>query len=550
MSPLRFPLRTTFACALALLLVACDFAGIQSDLEDATTVRLTVPAPPAEFAVTVIDATTQRPIDGEVRLTIAGDDAALVVDPLFFDPIDEVTTESGTVALALPDGTEVSADAPVRFEVIVRADGYVTTGRSIAVRSTGADVFEVRMLPLSGQAPEGVTVTANTGAGVVNSQGQLRETITITTPADPQTRARATVTIPAGVVIEDARGRALRGDLDVTVAYYSPQSSEAMALFPGGFDDLPVTRADGSTARGGTMQTVGFVSIDIFDEAGRRAEQFSAPLVVTMDVPADMINPNTGAPVAAGDVVPVWTYDEITGRWAEESSFVATEGGFLVGAPSEVGLVPLNFAVDHLSNKAGAWYNSAAACTDGAELVLTNRNHLPVRAVITVPGYGYANTVHMLSDTLRLDGFPSNIPSANVAFYFEDGSVGSVTVDNPCGARVEAELSNVPSDRVTAEFLSNVVCSSENVTTLPSLLIQAKRVGVTQPSYLRVENGELTVSGVLMGAEYEVAVDYKTQNDTYERYEHRFVAEGELNAEGRVRIVQDFIDIEQICERL
>ncbi|MEL6611262.1 MAG: hypothetical protein AAFQ53_04140 [Bacteroidota bacterium] len=320
-----------------------------------------------------------------------------------------------------------------------------------------------------------------------------------------------------------------------------------MALFPGGFDDLPVTRADGSTARGGTMQTVGFVSIDIFDEAGRRAEQFSAPLDVTMDVPADMINPNTGAPVAPGDVIPVWTYDEITGRWAEESSFVATEGGFLVGAPSEAGLVPLNFAVDHLSNKAGAWYNSAAACTDGAELVLTNRNHLPVRAVITVPGYGYANTIHMLSDTLRLDGFPSNIPSANVAFYFEDGSVGSVTVDNPCGARVEAELSNVPSDRVTAEFLSNVVCSSENVTTLPSLLIQAKRVGVTQPSYLRVENGELTVSGVLMGAEYEVAVDYKTQNDTYERYEHRFVAEGELNAEGRVLIVQDFIDIEQIC---
>ncbi|MEO1728356.1 MAG: hypothetical protein AAFR95_15145, partial [Bacteroidota bacterium] len=95
MSSLRFPLRTTFACALALLLAACDFAGIQSDLEDATTVRLTVPAPPAEFAVTVIDATTQRPIDGEVRLTIAGDDAALVVDPLFFDPIDEVTTESG-----------------------------------------------------------------------------------------------------------------------------------------------------------------------------------------------------------------------------------------------------------------------------------------------------------------------------------------------------------------------------------------------------------------------------------------------------------------------
>ncbi|MEM6783087.1 MAG: hypothetical protein AAF624_05060 [Bacteroidota bacterium] len=551
MSPLRLPLNTAFACALALLVAACDFAGIQSDLEDATTVRLTVPAPPAEFAVTVIDATTQRPVNGEVSLTIAGDDAALIVDPLFYDPIEAVTTASGTIALALPDGTEVSADAPVRFDVIVRADGYITTGRSISIRSTGADVFEVRMLPLSGEAPEGVSVAADADAGSTTNQGTLREPVTITTPTDNQTQARATVTIPEGVTITDAQGRALRGDLTATVAYYSPQSPEAMALFPGGFDDLAVTRADGSTARGGALQTVGFVSIDIFDEAGRRAEQFSAPLDVTMDVPAGMINPETGAPVAAGDQIPVWTYDEITGRWTEEGSFTAPGGGFIVGEPTQDGLIPLAFSVDHLSNKAGGWYDTAAAaCTDGAELVLTNRNDLPVRAVITVPGYSFNRTIHMLSDTLRLDGFPSNIPSANVAFFFEDGSLGSIAVDNPCGARVEAELTNVPSDRVTAEFLSNVVCSSQNVTTLPSILIQANRVGVTQPSYLRVENGELTVSGVMMGAEYEVAVDYKTQNDTYQRYEHSFVAEGEVDANGHVRIVQDFIDIQEVCARL
>ncbi|MEM8600651.1 MAG: hypothetical protein AAGF99_12085 [Bacteroidota bacterium] len=551
MSPLRFSLKTTFVCALALLVAACDLAGIQSDLEDATTVRLNVPAAPAEFAVTVIDATTQRPVSGEVSLTIAGDDAALIVDPLFYDPIEEVTTGSGTVALALPDGTEVSPDAPVRFDVIVRADGYITTGRSIAIRSTGVDVFEVRMLPLSGDAPEGVSVAAETEAGSTTNQGRLRETITITTPADAQTQARATVTIPADVTITDARGRVLRGALSATVAYYSPQSSEAMALFPGGFDDLAVTRADGSTARGGALQTVGFVSIDLFDEAGRRAEQFSAPLDVTMDVPAGLINPETGAPVAAGDRIPVWTYDEITGRWTEEGSFTAPGGSFVFGESTQAGLIPLGFSVDHLSNKAGGWYDTnAAACTEGAELVLTNRNHLPVRAVITAPGYSFNRTVHMLDDTLRLDGFPSNIPSANVAFFFEDGSLGSITVDNPCGARVEAALTNVPTDRVTAEFISNVVCTSRNVTTLPSILIQANRAGVTQPSYLRVENGALTVSGLMMGAEYEVAVDYKTLDDTFQRYEHRFIAEGEVDQDGKVRIVQDFVDIQEVCARL
>ncbi|HEU0300929.1 MAG TPA: hypothetical protein VFR37_15815, partial [Longimicrobium sp.] len=97
--------RLLVAGGIALVLGSCDKGPTRDD--GATTV--VVDNATSFFAVQVSDARTGRPLDGaQVKLRIAGADASRVID-VAGDPVTQLTTEHGFMALGLTGAVPTTA---------------------------------------------------------------------------------------------------------------------------------------------------------------------------------------------------------------------------------------------------------------------------------------------------------------------------------------------------------------------------------------------------------------------------------------------------------
>ena len=547
-------LRLAFAfIAASLCIVGCDVSNIADDIEEALEVKVNLPGTEVDLVVQILDASTGDLIDTPVNVRLEGEDAALIIDPLFFEPIQNTTTEVGVVNLAVTTENVPTEDNPLRINVVVSADGYVTTGKALLVVGEEANVFEIRMISLTSAPPSGVALTSQS-SGQTDSQGAITTDVTVTTPAEAQTGATASISIPAGTVIRDANNQPLQGALTATVAYYSPQDAEALTSFPGGLDGITVQRADGTTENDGAFISGGFVSIDIFDGAGRRAENFSNNVDITVDVPPGLINPTTGQPVQSGDVVPIWSYDEDTGNWTEEGQFTASkngEHGFLIGEPNAQGNLPVKFQVNHLSYKNIDWFDGAnGTCRfrdGGLRINLSNAPGITIRARITAPGLGYAKTAYVRDNFLTLYNFSRAATSMRVEFFLGNTSLGFITVTDPCGKTESFTLSNLPTF-VTVNLNVSVVCSGQNITALPTVWLRVRKQGESSWQWLRIVNGRLTQSGLEQGATYDVIV-YYLDNGTWQTQSETVTVAGTAVG-GVITLNRSFVDNAEICNRL
>ncbi|MEM1096183.1 MAG: hypothetical protein AAGJ10_16415 [Bacteroidota bacterium] len=539
--------------AASLIIVGCDVSNLADDIEDALDVKVSLPGTEVDLVVQILDATTGDLIEEPVNVRLEGEDAALIIDPLFFEPIQNTTTEVGVVNLAVASESVPTEADPLRINVVVSSDGYVTTGQSLLIVGEEANVFEIRMISLTSAPPSGVALTSQS-SGQTDNQGAITSDVTVTTPAESQTGATASISIPAGTVIRDVNNQPLQGALTATVAYFSPQDGDALTSFPGGFDGITVQRADGSTENDGAFITGGFVSFDIFDGAGRRAENFSNNVSITVDVPPGLTNPTTGQPVQSGDIVPIWSYDEETGNWAEEGQFTASkngEQGFLIGEPNARGNLPVKFEVNHLSYKNIDWFDSASGTCrfrdGGLRINLSNFPGITVTARITAPGLGYAKTAYVTDNFLTLYNFSRAATSITVQFFLGNTSLGSTTVSDPCGQTTSFTLQGLPTF-VSVDLSVNVVCSSQEITALPTVWLRVRKQGERNWQWLRIENGRLQQSGLEQGAIYDVIV-YYLDNGRWQTQSETITVEG-TPVNGVISISRSFVDNAEICSRL
>lgn len=167
--------------AVSLIIVGCDVSNLADDIEDALEVRVSLPGTEVDLVVQVLDAATGELIEAPVNVRLEGEDAALIIDPLFFEPVQSTTTEVGVVNLAVATESVPSEADPLRVNVVVSSSGYVTTGRSLLLVGEEANVFEIRMISLAGPTPSGVALTTQP-SGQTDTQGAITSDVTVTTP--------------------------------------------------------------------------------------------------------------------------------------------------------------------------------------------------------------------------------------------------------------------------------------------------------------------------------------------------------------------------------
>lgn len=310
-----------------------------------------------QVGVTMLDAKTGEQIKtGNPNVKIEGRDKNLVMD---ISGRDNIKVVDGLASLTLRSAANPNTASPIRFTVIGKADGYLSTSQSLTVNEHGSYSVVLRLVKLD-NLPPGVSGNIGSTDIVTANNGAVLQEVTVTAPVVITTGTSASLTIREGTVITDANGNPLSGTINTTFVYFTNQDDEAMQSFPGGFNNTVIMN-DGSEADV-TFFTAGFIAITMTDNSGLSAKYFDPPLELYMEIPAETTNHEDDL-IEQGMEIPLWSYEESTGVWQQEPENAVVQ-------QSSRGVFYTMFEVDHLS-----WWNLdwfINSCYIGATVIINS----------------------------------------------------------------------------------------------------------------------------------------------------------------------------------
>ncbi|HDQ45804.1 MAG TPA: hypothetical protein ENN17_09960, partial [bacterium] len=103
-------------------------------------------------AVEVTDPRTQEYVPGEVTIRIEGPDRAFVVDETG-KSLRTLTTSTGIVSFAISDEITPTPENPVSLFLVVEADGYLTTGKTVLIQDTERQAVTVHLVSVQDPPP-------------------------------------------------------------------------------------------------------------------------------------------------------------------------------------------------------------------------------------------------------------------------------------------------------------------------------------------------------------------------------------------------------------
>ncbi|MFC1607927.1 hypothetical protein ACFL47_08150 [Candidatus Latescibacterota bacterium] len=385
----------------------------------------------AVVAIEVIDSSTGSQValdEGLLYMTLKGQDKGAVTD-MTEKSQTEFSASTGYFHFAIAQGWDVSPESPIKLTVVINSDKYIPTSRSIEITSTQGETYTISLMRID-DTPEGVTSTV-TSEGTTSDTGEVAETIEIVAEPESETGTQVTVTVTEGTVIKDEEGVVLQGDLTTSVTQFTAQTEESLSAFPGGFVAQVVLTEEETEEV--IFTTAGFISLEITDEEGNKAKTFDKPVDITIQIPGDIQNPETGTAIKNGDTVPIWYYDEEKARWVHEGDSNAI-------GPDANGNYSLPFAVTHLSYWSGGWIATVTECETGL-LVHVVGGFAAVDIKVKKQGDGSYFTsleknLSWLEPSLRLPASLHGTPVTIEAWYGKD-MVGTLDVDYLCDAEVD-----------------------------------------------------------------------------------------------------------------
>lgn len=450
--------------------------------------------------------------DASVKVKITGPDKEGVMDITGLQNTDmQYASQRGMLGLALiPEAAYTPSESrPVVFNIVTEMSGYLTTSQKITVVSEGRNQFRINMVRLD-NPPRGVTVKRETGVTTA-IDGRIQDPAAVSTPT-----GKATIEIPADIVMRDSGGNPLSGSINVDVVHFDNTSDEALAAFPGGL--MPtVTRTDGSVADG-MFYSAGFLAIEITDASGRHATTFENGTVrMEAVVSPETFNPETNEPVAAGDIVPVWSYDENTGEWTEEGvSTMQNVNGQLVA----------DFELTHLSYYNFDWFYGAY-CYQGAAFQFVADN--PISGCYVMEGAMYRQDdnaflmyIYMWvcpDEPVYTSYAPSGIP---VKIVWNESNYPNITIapssqptlisDLCGGGPIQVAVLNNTSNTTTVTIDVEAYCANEpDVIIRPSFSAWYRPISNWNWNPVTMENGYAEIMGVEIGNTYIVGIYYDNQ---------------------------------------
>jgi len=302
------------------------------------------------------------------------------------------------------------------IKVSVKKDGYLDTGLQIDSVDLNATLSRtIKMVPIAlellpeGVALEQVDVSDKITNGYTNIEVVLKVDNNVTDDTNT-TVAKTTVTIPANTQLLDENNNTLTSALKATVVTFSAdENASSLDTFPGGFQvrvaDVPESNSSDTNI---TFQSAGFVSVQLKDKEGNKVKHFSGEGVkIAMEVPKGTFNPETNATIKIGDEVPIWYYNEDTGKWGYEEMGKVQD----IGKDDVWGVA---FKATHLTYFNLDWHRGTV-CQTHVDIVNENgdKNIMKGTSVgikLLYDGYSRSSYVKAKDGYFDINNVPKNLP--------------------------------------------------------------------------------------------------------------------------------------------
>jgi len=405
-----------------------------------------------------------------VTVTITGPDAEYIYN---LDGYKQFTLNDGLLGLGVHPKHEPTETDPVTFSVRLSGEGYVTQVIPVQITSGQHSGLHAISLLRPDAAPPGVTVYRPSAA---LEDGQLAETLTISTPLTGPSEQAAQITLPAGTQFLDENGKPLQGgQLSAQIINVDTDKEEALSIFPGGqLATTGVYPAGSNAPVSGVFNPAAVTSIEFFVD-GQPVRRFSQPIVVSQQIGSDFQHGITGLPVQAGDVLDVYSYTLADARWVYEREAVVSQAD---------GQLYATFEIDHLS-----WYlngNFTTSCPEPTTVTLqaswfdANITYpLTVEAVMAGKVVQrFTASVNTNNNSLRFNDLPADGVSIRV---MDDR--GAVLAEQPlagCGGTTAINLADpetVADPTVTLQLYVRCPGQKEVVDVIPTFYLYYRQRG-------------------------------------------------------------------------
>lgn len=353
-------------------------------------------------AVKFYDAATPGVAPTNINLTITGPDAQSIYEISGYKQFNVV---DGVISLGLLPAAAPTEGKPATFVINAEADGYLPVRIPVTIlQGQASKLVTVSMVNLD-NPPPGVTVVQKATTLSGNAIGTAES---IETPTGTASDVSTAIELPAGTTFSDASGNQISGaTLNTTVVHFNTREAASLNAFPGsGFHSDDITDEGGNKVSG-IFRTAGFCNIDM-SLSNTEVRTFSQPVTLRIGVSSDQVNPRTGAPFAAGDQIPVWSYQIESGKWSFEQQGTITNNS---------GKLEVVFETNHLT-----YYNLAFldnVCAAATATIITN---LPAAESFLVDIFPEGETA-----IPAIAGFIMQVENNGVA-AFENVPQGNITM--------------------------------------------------------------------------------------------------------------------------